>query len=323
MRASALRKCANHPWYLRAGRVTKTSLFSEATLYTADWMVACGLEVYRSIAGRHSPGESGAEKGVVIARSKRLQKLLVRISLQGARCTILWATVSFCNGVGSISPVYPTFAMFLLTQCFSILVNSYCAAFIARFTADTSGGGDRGFDARTLLPPPPAAAAATPESARTTRDSTDTLSDILGGGPAALAFGNDSTEHDLFRLLSSETPHEPHHGDDAHMEHRTSEEDREEPPVPPAAPTPQQRRPRGGPVLPERRRRGGGGIVSAFAGPETPQAREPRLAAEDAPREDRAMQQQQPVGGGGADASPVHPVTPPGATHGAPSNLDQ
>lgn len=130
LRASALRK-SHYAFYIRAPRVVRTSLYSEATLYLADWFLACCIEIY--LAATQLPR--------TWPLTKRVQRLLLRCALQGARCWAVWITVSVGNGVGSMAPrSHRGFAMFVCTQLAVIQVNKYANAFIARQT--------------TFLPPP-------------------------------------------------------------------------------------------------------------------------------------------------------------------------
>lgn len=125
LRASAVRK-GRYPFYKRSLRVVKTSLFSEATLYMADWVVSCCMEAYSAM--RKPTGERPIRR--------RLQLLGFRCALQAGRCTAVWIAISFGNGIGSAAPGKTrSFAMFLSAQLAGMGVNMYANAFIARLTA--------------------------------------------------------------------------------------------------------------------------------------------------------------------------------------------
>lgn len=140
LRASAFRK-SHYPFYIRGPRVAQTALFSDATLYMADWVISCCVELYLALSSRHN--------GHLWKRHAR--KFALRCTLQGARCCAAWMVVSLGNGVGSMAPRrYRSFSMFLCAQLAGMGVNVYANAFIARLTT-------------TEDHPPPAVSPATSE----------------------------------------------------------------------------------------------------------------------------------------------------------------
>lgn len=149
LKASARRKAERYAWWYRAYRVTKTSLYSEATLYCADTIVACGSECVA--AAWHSWGSTLHAMGLKVLPAppskpaaplaKRLKRLGVRCGLQATRAGACWAAVSAGNGVGSASPVARGLAMFLCANAASFLVNSYMGQLMQRLT---SSDGDEG-----------------------------------------------------------------------------------------------------------------------------------------------------------------------------------
>jgi hypothetical protein len=124
LRASAFRK-DHYSFYVRGPRVARTALFSDATLYMADWVISCCVEIYLALSARL--GDQSWKR--------RARKLLLRCTLQAARCGAAWMVVSLGNGVGSMAPKrYRSFSMFLCAQLAGMGVNVYANAFIARLT---------------------------------------------------------------------------------------------------------------------------------------------------------------------------------------------
>ena len=124
LRASAFRK-DHYSFYVRGPRVARTALYSDATLYMADWVISCCVEVYLALSARLG-NQSWRH---------RARKLLLRCTLQAARCGAAWMVVSLGNGVGSMAPKrYRSFLMFICAQLAGMGINVYANAFIARLT---------------------------------------------------------------------------------------------------------------------------------------------------------------------------------------------
>lgn len=260
LRASAIRK-SRYPFYKRTLRVVKTSLFSESTLYMADWVVSCCMEAY---AAMRKPA-GGRPLG------PRLRLLGLRCSLQAGRCTAVWIAISIGNGVGSAAPGKTrTFAMFLSAQLAGMGVNIYANAFIARLTAGVPPPGG---------PPPvigpPVPPAMPPNGA-------------FHGEPAERAAAGDDLRFPLGPGAPLDAPAGP--------EEQEADNNEAGAPLPPEAPNVHegrrvvvmQRRVVGGPRLPNRRPQRRQAPVAAVAahhgamGPDTPQAARdpPRVVAD-------------------------------------------
>lgn len=124
LRLSVVRKASKYPWYIRGARVIKTSLYSEASLYAADWIVACMVECYNMF-------------NATLTNSKTKVRLLVkRCGLHSVRCSLVLLAVSVGNGVGSMSPAKRGLAMFACGQVASFFINTYMHGVIAKCSVD-------------------------------------------------------------------------------------------------------------------------------------------------------------------------------------------
>lgn len=266
LRASAVRK-DHYRFYSRGPRVARTSLFSESTLYLADWLITCCLETYNALLRRPTTQELIATRGLVYPRNTKLKLLAVRCGLQLGRCTAVWLAISIGNGIGSTAPIkYRGIAMFLCTQLAGMGMNFYANAFIARFTAgEVSPPG---------VPPPPAPNGA-PSPGEVAAEEEDVNGEAVG----------DAAMHALHDLLGNFQPRVLPFGGGRDGGEPVFEDIIEEP----EAPQNQEVRPRGGPRLPQRRPRrnnvgvqvenaghGGAAGQNILPGPDTPQpARDP------------------------------------------------
>jgi hypothetical protein len=291
LRASAMRK-DHYSFYSRVPRVARTSLFSESTLYLADWLITCCLEVYNALVRRPTASEIIAAHGVIYPRSTKLRLLAIRCGLQAGRCIAVWLAISTGNGIGSAAPMkYRGIAMFLGAQLAGMGTNMYANAFIARFTAGTPPPEGAPPVVGPPQPPPAPLAPPSPEAA------------AEENGEA----GVDAAMHALHDLLGNFQPQVPFGGGQAPPppQQQEQQEPAQVAALLPDAPQNQEVRPRGGPRLPERRPRrninndvgvqaggdvggagGQGQNAAAAPGPDTPQS------ARDPPRvvvaEDRA-----------------------------------
>ena len=151
VKASALRK-GHYPFYSRLPRVIRTSLFSEATHYVAEWVVACCIEAYLVIAAmRMDPLPSRH-----FFTKKRLQVLALRCSVQAGRCTAAWIAVSLGSGIGSTAPQkFRGLSIVVCVQLAGLGTNMFATAFMARLLAIDGGGGGGYGGAAVALPLPP------------------------------------------------------------------------------------------------------------------------------------------------------------------------
>ena len=133
LRASAFRK-SHYPPLLRPLRVFKTSLFSEATLYIADCIVACSMEIYNAVRRTAIHGYR--------LHPRRFRLLLVRCGLQAFRCSCVWVAISVGNGVGSAAPRRSRgLAMFVCAQVAGMSTNLYVNGWSAELLSRGGGGG--------------------------------------------------------------------------------------------------------------------------------------------------------------------------------------
>ena len=158
LRKSARRKL-KYVFWERAIRVTKTALFSEATLFVAEWIVSSMLDCYR-----------------VFRKKKRSSKKImvhmgVRIGIQFGRCCTLWMAVAVGNGVGSGFPKLQPLFMLACTNVASFVINMYYSSLSARiedqlgFLRDDDHGDD-GRPPSDVLDSPPTPPAPAPQQAQ-------------------------------------------------------------------------------------------------------------------------------------------------------------
>lgn len=71
-------------------RVARTALFSDATLYAADGLVACAIECWAAAKGQgwYSGGNG------TLPLSRLLRRLAMRCALQALRCSAVLVTTS-------------------------------------------------------------------------------------------------------------------------------------------------------------------------------------------------------------------------------------
>lgn len=81
---SATNALADRPFYVRGPLVAGTALYSEATLYMADWIVCCGMESYTIVLNKR-PKQN-------IKHS--MQLLGLKCALQAGRCLAALVAVS-------------------------------------------------------------------------------------------------------------------------------------------------------------------------------------------------------------------------------------
>lgn len=154
--------------------MTKTALFSEATLFIAECLVSFSLDCIRVV----KKGTMSIQRGY--------SYLSIRLGIQIARCTMLWLFVSLGNGIGSGSPKLQPLFMLGCANLSSMLVNMYFNAFSVRIEKrmiddsdkdedgpdSTQGGSGTSTDSGILdspphpLPPAPQEARAQPGSSR-------------------------------------------------------------------------------------------------------------------------------------------------------------
>jgi len=322
LRASALRK-DHYKFYFRGPRVARTSLFSEITLYLADWLITCCFEMYNALLRRPTTQELVAAHGVIYPRSTKLKLLAIRCGLQLGRCTAVWLAISIGNGIGSTAPMkYRGISMFVCTQVAAMGTNLYANAFIARFTAGTAPPKK---PPPVVGPPQPPPAPLAPSPA-----AVEDVEEEEGNGEAA----GGAAMHALQDIFGNFQPRGlPDEGGD---DGEAAVENIQEPAAPelPEAPQNQEARPRAGPRLPQRRPRrnnvgiqvqnaaaGGEGGAGAggqnnVPGPETPQsARDPPrvVAAEDRAEREGAERVQEPAVAveEEAEQEAMPPTTPP------------
>jgi len=101
----------------RLKKVLVTSLFSEITLFTSEWLISCILDSARLIIGK---------------KKKLRKRLLVRYGMHGARCSSLWLAVSVGNGIGASTPKMQPLFMLLCTNVASFMINTFYASLISR-----------------------------------------------------------------------------------------------------------------------------------------------------------------------------------------------
>lgn len=336
LRASAVRK-DHYRFYSRAPRVARTCLFSESTLYLADWFITCCLEMYNALLRKPTAQEIIAARGVIYPRSTKLRLLAVRCGLQLCRCTAVWLAISTGNGIGSAAPIkYRGITMFLCAQLAGMGTNLYMNAFIARFTAGV--GPPEGPPPFVGPPqPPPAPLAPSPAAAAAGGAAEEEVNGEASG---------DAAMHALHDLLGNFQPQVlPFGGDDGGEAALGNVQEPAAPELPEAHQN-QEARPRGGPRLPQRRPRrnnagvrpenaaggeGGAGGQNNVPGPDTPQsARDPPrvVAAEDRAEGEGAERGEEPavereeeaveeaVEGVGVDEALMPPATPPAADDG-------
>ncbi|GAB4820948.1 hypothetical protein N2152v2_007994 [Parachlorella kessleri] len=172
LRASVQRK-ATMPFYYRGLRVVKTSLLCEATLYTADLIVAVAWEAFLALQ-RHT-GPAG----------KRVVRLAKRAALHAVRCGTMLAAVSLANGLGSMSPFRRGAVMFLLAQACGFVINANMYPLIDRISGPPPGGAAGAAGAAAGSSDAAAAAIAGPAAARAA--AAEALAGDRRAGPAAAA----------------------------------------------------------------------------------------------------------------------------------------
>jgi hypothetical protein len=287
----------HYTFYYRAPRVARTSLFSESTLYLADWLITCCLETYNALVRKPTTSEIIASHGVIYPRSKKIKLLGIRCGLQAGRCTAVWLAISSGNGIGSTAPMkYRGIAMFICANLAGMGTNLFANAFIARFTADEAAPGG----------PPPVVGPPVPPPAPLTPPPSAAAASVANGNEAARGQAVPAAAMQALRdLMGNHRPQVPFGGDG-----EVAPPPRQQPAAAaaaaaellPEAPQNQEARPRVGPRLPERRPRRNNinnninnvgaagnnvqGDNAAAPGPDTPQS------ARDPPRvvvaEDRA-----------------------------------
>ena len=322
LRASALRK-DHYTFYSRMPRVARTSLFSESTLYLADYVITCCFEVYNALLKKPTTAEIIQAHGVIYPRKTKLRLLAIRCGLQAGRCTAVWLAISAGNGIGSAAPTkFRGMVMFLCTQLAGMGTNLYANAFIARFTAGAAP--PPGPPPIVGPPQPPVFALAPPGDAGVE----GVLENEQGIDGEAVEEAAMHALHDLLGNFHLPQIHQAPHEVEIQPEAAAAAPAPEavfaaaggEAPELPEAPQNQEARPRGGPRLPQRRPRrnmavqaegveagaGGGGAGAPAGGgqhvpgPDTPQsARDPPrvVAAEEdrAEREGAEAEEQQEV----------------------------
>lgn len=263
LRASALRK-DHYNFYSRMPRVARTSLFSESTLYLADYLITCCFEVYNALLKKPTTAEIIEAHGVIYPRKTKLRLLAIRCGLQAGRCTAVWLAISAGNGIGSAAPMkFRGMVMFLCTQLAGMGTNLYANAFIARFTA---GSAAPPAPPPIVGPPQPPTFALAPtgeagvEGVRENEEGVD--------GEAV----EDAAMHALHDLLGNfqlpqahEVERQPPAPEAAAPEAVLAAAGGGAPELP-EAPQNQEARPRGGPRLPQRRPRRNMGIQAEAEG---------------------------------------------------------
>lgn len=216
LKPSVVRK-TKYPYYERGLRVVKTSLFSEFTLYAADFTVACAVETYNMW------------KAAVKINKARLKLLFMRCALHSARCSLVLVAVSLGNGLGSTAPGKGKgLAMFVLAQVASFTVNSRMHSIIASYNISGAEG----------VPPPPPPPAE-PAAAEVDWNDTDPLPPPRGPPPGERY---PSLREAYFALEASQLANLGAQQLEAEPQPQAAGN----PPDPPAAAAPQDRQVRGG-----------------------------------------------------------------------------
>lgn len=141
LKSSLLRKCPL-PWYIRGYRVAKTSVYSMATYYTAEFIVTCGYEWYDAL--------QELQRTAGKASSKIVKHCLARCVLHAGRGTVLLGAYSLGYGIGASSPVHRTTVAFICSQITVFFAGTYCSFYINALCPRGRPPGEGG----TLQPPP-------------------------------------------------------------------------------------------------------------------------------------------------------------------------
>lgn len=124
LRAVVIGHASTLTWYARFPRVLGTALFSEATLFAADALVASLVEAF---------GAWRWYRGSPKCRAVRLAKRAALHALRGAAALV---AVASGNAVGSTSPISRGLCMFVCAQATSMLTNAYMSGVLERLTPE-------------------------------------------------------------------------------------------------------------------------------------------------------------------------------------------
>lgn len=124
LRAAVQGPAAKLAWHRRAPAVLGTALFSEATLFAADALVASCVEAVGAFRWYRGPAR------------RRAARLAKRAALHALRGGAALAAVACGNALGSVAPAGRALAMFACAQAASMLTNAYMSALLERLTPE-------------------------------------------------------------------------------------------------------------------------------------------------------------------------------------------
>ena len=129
MRRTSRALAPAYPMGQRFTRVVKTAVWSEITLYTSEWLVTSVLDTVRL---------------VMEGKDRFVERLVLKMAVNGARCATLWLAVSVGNGVGASSPRMRPLMMLVGANAAALVVNMYWRRASVRIEARAFGEGDAG-----------------------------------------------------------------------------------------------------------------------------------------------------------------------------------
>ena len=110
MRRTSKALAPAYPMAQRFTRVAKTALWSEMTFYVSEWLVTSVLDAVRL---------------VMEGKDRFVQRILLKMTVNSARCATLWVAVSVGNGLGASSPKMRPLTMLIGANAAALIVNLY------------------------------------------------------------------------------------------------------------------------------------------------------------------------------------------------------